>query len=75
MRLKDFIIQLQDIQKEYGDDLEVIWTIDDEGNDYKTVDYDPGVGHFIHRGYCDNEWHNQESCEEEDYEINAVIIN
>lgn len=75
MKLKEYIKNLQEIEKEYGDDLDVVWAIDDEGNDYRKVDSEAFVGHFIHRGYYDNEFHHEESCYEEDYKINAVCIN
>lgn len=35
MKLKEYIKNLQEIVEEYGDDLDVVWAIDDEESCYK----------------------------------------
>jgi hypothetical protein len=40
MKLKQYIKKLKALEKEYGD-LIVVYSIDDEGNDYQKVELDP----------------------------------
>lgn len=46
MKLKDYIKILQQIQKKHGDNLELIYSIDDEGNWYEKVYFSPSV-HYV----------------------------
>lgn len=75
MKLKEYIKNLQEIAEEYGDDLDIVWAIDDEGNDYRKVDNLGIVGHFVYNGHHDNEFYDEESCYNKDYKINSVLIN
>ena len=42
MRLKEYIEKLQELYLEHGD-LELVYAVDDEGNYYDKVSYDPGI--------------------------------
>ena len=44
MKLDFFIEKLVEIQKEYGEDLELVYAIDDEGNAFHHVLFHPTVG-------------------------------
>ena len=46
MKLRDYIAKLQKINITHGGDLEVIYAIDDEGNDFHRVYYNPSPGLF-----------------------------
>jgi hypothetical protein len=70
MKLRDYIELLKEVEEEYGGDLEVIYSADDEGNSYDTVNYSPGVGRFAH-----GDEFRSASQFEDDEEINAVCIN
>ena len=71
MKLSELIIKLQAIQEEYGD-LECVYSVDDEGNEYKQIHYDPSVGEFIEDErcfvYCDED-------DMYDFTVNAVCVN
>jgi UDP-N-acetylglucosamine 2-epimerase len=45
MQLKEYIAHLQKIAKKYPD-LEVVYSADDEGNNYGTVHYSPTIGEY-----------------------------
>ena len=42
MQLKEYIEKLQELYLEHGD-LELVYAVDDEGNYYYKVSYDPGI--------------------------------
>ena len=42
MRLKEYIEKLQELYLENGN-LELVYAVDDEGNYYDKVSYDPGI--------------------------------
>ena len=42
MRLKEYIEKLQELYLEHGD-LELVYAVDDEGNYYDKVSYDPDI--------------------------------
>ena len=42
MQLKEYIEKLQELYLEHGD-LELVYAVDDEGNYYDKVSYDPGI--------------------------------
>ena len=42
MKLKEYIEKLQELYLEHGD-LELVYAVDDEGNYYNKVSYDPGI--------------------------------
>ena len=46
MTLKEYMRVLKKIAKEYGTDLEVVYSKDDEGNKFELVHYSPSVGKF-----------------------------
>lgn len=75
MTLKDYIEALQEFVKDNPDTLEmqVVNSIDDEGNGYNLVHYSPTKGIFE-----DNEFLSDDQYEEwdrEESETNAVCIN
>lgn len=43
MKLGEYIVALQELQKEHGDDIELHYAIDDEGNAFPTVRFPPSV--------------------------------
>ena len=45
MTLKDYIINLQEIEKEHPDAL-LVYSSDDEGNNYNEVNWGPSFGWF-----------------------------
>lgn len=68
MKLRDYIEQLNLIAEENPDVLEydVIYSSDDEGNDYQKIHYGPSIGYYEDREFRQYD---------EDYEPNAVCIN
>lgn len=46
MKLTKYIEKLQKLLKEHGD-LELIYSTDDEGNAYNTVNYEPSLVNYI----------------------------
>lgn len=46
MKLTSYIEKLQELLDEYGD-LELIYSTDDEGNAYNTVNYEPSLVNYI----------------------------
>lgn len=72
MKLKEYIKNLQEVAKEFGDDLEVIFSADDEGNYYDEVYADPSVGNFHQQEFVPL---TKEESDEEELEINSVCIN
>ena len=73
MRLEDHIANLQKVLKEHGN-LNVIYAIDEEGNDYNYVEFKPTVGCYSND---DGEFMCEAEIEAEDNGviINAVVIN
>lgn len=72
MKLKEYIKNLQDIVKEHGGELEVVFSSDDEGNYYDKVNFGASIGNYDNDS---GDWNDEETCKEEDYKINAVCIN
>jgi hypothetical protein len=78
MKLKEYLENLNNFVKENPDalDLEVIYSSDDEGNDFQAVHYTPQMGIF--EGGYRGEFISSEQLEDWDRskeEINAVCIN
>lgn len=46
MKLRAYISSLQSIAKNHGNDLEVIYAIDEEGNAFHPVHYAPQAGRY-----------------------------
>jgi hypothetical protein len=71
MTLKEYIKNLQAVEKKYPD-LEVVYSIDDEGNGFSRAHHTPCIG-----DYQDGEFIAYENTEEfkENFKINAVCIN
>lgn len=46
MKLKLYLEKLQELYETYGD-LELIYSSDDEGNEYNTVNYEPSLANYI----------------------------
>jgi hypothetical protein len=47
--LKEYIKQLKKLEKEHGHKF-VVYSIDDEGNDFKYVFYRPSSGYLLDKG-------------------------
>jgi hypothetical protein len=78
MKLKEYIKGLKDIEKKHPD-LEVVYSIDDEGNDYSKVYFSPTLGCFKEEGYgseflAEGEFDDWKD-EQDDLVVNAVCIN
>lgn len=77
MKLKEYIQGLQDLIDKNPEvaDYEVIYSVDDEGNGYGIVNWDPSIGYYDQ----DNEWIDEDDTEaledQEIEEMNAVLIN
>jgi hypothetical protein len=71
MKLKEYIKNLQEIERQYPD-LEVVYSIDDEGNGFSRAHHTPCIGN-----YQDGDFINDDSTEEfkKEFKINAVCIN
>jgi len=70
MKLSEYIKNLQQYEKEYGH-LNVIYSADDEGNNFKNVIYSPSLGYYDGEDYMFVD-------EDEDYfheDVNCVCIN
>jgi len=50
MKLSKYIEHLQAIKKNHGGELEVVYTSDDEGNDFDYLHFAPSVGIFTEDG-------------------------
>ena len=84
MILSEYIKSLKEIFTDNGD-LEVVYSIDDEGNDFNKVFFNPSIGHYSsqNREYYDEnsveekneEIDMNEGNEEDKIHINAVCIN
>lgn len=65
MKLKKLIKKLKEIYKEHGN-LECVYSIDDEGNSFHKIAYEPTEGYYSSEDY---EFRNDQN------PINAVCIN
>jgi len=70
MTLKEHIRHLNDIAHIHGDDLEVITSIDDEGNGYRRIFFEPSAGMY---NEDDREYISIENFEEWEVDKNAKI--
>jgi hypothetical protein len=81
MKLKEYIQQLQELVDTNPEaaDLIVVYSKDDEGNEFQVVNWTATLGHFKgkYRGAFISETgiKEDEDLEEGDYPINAVCIN
>ena len=64
MKLKEYLEKLQELYETYGD-LELIYSSDDEGNNYDTVKYLPVIVNFK---ICDKEIVTDEDIVEYEYD-------
>lgn len=57
MKLKDYIKYLQEIKKKHGGDLDLIYSVDEEGNGFNQVYFAPSVKYInkktLKDGYFD----------------------
>jgi hypothetical protein len=75
MVLDELIYRLQEIRKQHGGNLEVVYSKDDEGNAFHEVVYSPTVGYHL---AGTDEWVSEGEFAEffdEPPKINAVCIN
>jgi uncharacterized protein YkuJ len=68
MRIRAFITHLEAIAKEYGENLDCVYSTDDEGNGFNLVYYSPTIGYFDGEDFDTKETREIDS-------INAVCIN
>ena len=74
MKLKEYIENLQQIvDKEW--DLEIIYSKDDEWNEYQKVIYEPSIFYIKPSDYYVDEVYKEDEDEIEDDMIKAVCIN
>lgn len=75
MKLKDYIKTLQALEVEGYGDFEVIYAVDDEGNAYHSVYSGPGLVMVEDLEEYYKEVVHPDDVDEEDYKVNAIIIN
>ena len=51
MKLAQYIKALQGIEKQHGGDLDLVYSIDDEGNAFHQTHYTPTVGYFSNNDF------------------------
>ena len=67
MKLKDFARLIGDMAEAHPD-VDVVYSHDDEGNEFHKVHYEPALGQFTGNAYGRGEFDNEG-------EINAICIN
>ena len=74
MKLGEYLENLAELLQEHPEliDAEVVYSIDDEGNDYDSVNWNPAAGNFDKRS---REFISEHYIEDEEMSINAVLIN
>lgn len=73
MKLQQYIEKLQELLKEHGD-LELIYSTDEEGNEYRKLHYYPGVVNYIESDYCIIHEEDLEEWDESDYQ-KVICVN
>ncbi len=73
MKLQQYIEKLQELLKEHGD-LELIYSTDDEGNEYNTVNYHPSIVNYIESDRCLIDDDDLEEYNETDYQ-KVICVN
>lgn len=73
VKLTTYIEKLQELLQEYGD-LELIYSTDDEGNEYNTVNYNPSIVNYIESDRCLIDDNDLEEYNESDYQ-KVICIN
>lgn len=69
MVLSEYINNLTEFLKEHGD-LNVVYSVDEEGNSFNQVCFPPTVGYFD-----DCDFVSTDNFDEGSYEINSICIN
>lgn len=72
MKLKEYIKNLQEIEKEYGGDLIIVYSADDEGNYFDQVHFSPTIGEFDADA---QEFYPDRDDDDRVIKINSVLIN
>jgi hypothetical protein len=72
MKLGQYLEILKGIATTYGNDLEVVYGVDDEGNDFQLVHWHPSAGCWAGRYFIGVD---DEDFTEETHEINCVCVN
>lgn len=74
MKLGEYLENLAELLQKHPEliDVDVVYSIDDEGNDYGIVNWSPSVGHFNEQH---REFISEDDIEDEEFSINAVLIN
>ena len=67
MKLKEYAKLINVLAEKYPD-IDVVYSHDDEGNEFQMVNYQPGIGHFTDLNYGRGEF-------EQKNPINAICIN
>jgi len=71
MKLKDYIIALQEVAETYPN-AEVVYSIDDEGNGFNKVHCSPSLGNYTAGDFI----HDDGTTEfHDDYGVNAICVN
>lgn len=73
MKLTKYIEKLQELLNEHGD-LEIIYSTDDEGNEYRKLYYDPSVVNYIESDYCIIHEDDLEEWDESEYQ-KVICVN
>lgn len=73
MKLQQYIEKLQELLKEHGD-LELIYSSDDEGNEYRKLYYDPSLVNYIESDYCVIHEDDLDEWDESEYE-KVICVN
>lgn len=71
MKLKEYAAKLTKLAKEYPN-AKVVYAIDDEGNDFREVNFTSSAGNFE-----DGQFISDDGTEEfsQDYEVNSICLN
>ena len=50
MKLREYIKKLKEIEREHGD-IDLVYSIDDEGNDFRMINYEHSPGFYLDGEY------------------------
>ena len=74
MKLSEYIKSLNESLKNYGD-LDVIYSSDDEGNDFKEINFIPSVGYYDKENREWLETADFDMAEDDRVHINSICVN
>ena len=73
MKVSDMIENLQEFMEEYGD-LDCWYAVDDEGNEYHEVYYDPSLYYVDKEGNCYANMDDVEFCDLTVKDVNKICL-